>query len=414
MQNLLENKKILLGITGGIAAYKSAELVRSLQAAGASVRVTMTPAATAFITPITLQALSGHKVYTGLFEEHLDTIMCHINLARWADLILIAPASADFIARLAHGLANDLLSTICLAATCYIAVAPAMNRLMWENEATRANCSLLSSRGIRIWGPGLGNQACGETGYGRMLEPSTLCKLVVDYLNKDKISSKFLENTKILITAGPTREAIDPVRFISNKSTGKMGFAVAEAAASAGAEVILVSGPVCITPPLGMSCIMVESAIEMYNTVMNQIQGIDIFIAAAAVADYRSTIVSKKKIKKSLLYLTLDFIKNPDILASVATLQLNRPFTVGFSAETHNILQNAQSKLHCKNLDMIVANQVGIPGTGFESDQNELFVLWIGGSQSLPRAEKHILGKQLIKIIYERYQHWKKRDDKAS
>jgi phosphopantothenoylcysteine decarboxylase/phosphopantothenate--cysteine ligase len=403
MQKPLANKHILLGVTGGIAAYKCADLVRRLREAGAEVQVTMTYAATTFVTPLTFQAVSDNPVHT---EVNPESSMGHINLARWADFILIAPATADFIARLAHGLANDLLSTICLAYDRCIAVVPAMNLMMWENAATQDNCSLLANRGIKIWGPGFGNQACGEIGTGRMLEPSEICGLVIEQLSAS-ITSGTLNGLKVLLTAGPTREALDPVRFISNQSTGKMGFAVAKAAVEAGAQVTLVSGPVILKPPSGIEYIKVESAVDMYDAVMERVHWIDIFIATAAVSDYRVSTLSQQKIKKTHEKMTLELVRNPDILAEVAALRSHKPFSVGFSAETHDLLNYAEDKRRRKNLDMIAANRVGTTGSGFGSEQNELHVLWEGGKQLLPLADKVLLGRQLIKLIAERYQFLK-------
>ena len=415
----LAHKRILLGVTGGIAAYKSVDLTRRLREAGAETQVAMTPAATAFVTPLTFQAVSGRPVRTELLDANAEAGMGHIELARWADLILIAPASADFIARLAHGLANDLLSTLCLATDRPIALAPAMNRLMWQNPATQDNCRLLARRGITLWGPGVGEQACGEIGAGRMLEPLELRNLVVQMLGVREqpaepppgtplvepalLAPHDLQGLTVLLTAGPTREALDPVRFISNRSTGRMGFAVAEAAARAGARVMLVSGPVSLKTPPGVERIDVESAVEMHAGVMQRVRQADIFIATAAVADYRAAHPADQKIKKTRDALTLELVRNPDILAEVAALRSHRPFTVGFAAETHDVLHYAEDKRRRKNLDLIAANQVGVAGSGFESEQNELHVLWEGGEKVLPLADKTLLGQQLVALIAERY-----------
>ncbi|MCB1766134.1 MAG: bifunctional phosphopantothenoylcysteine decarboxylase/phosphopantothenate--cysteine ligase CoaBC [Candidatus Competibacteraceae bacterium] len=418
----LANTRILLGITGGIAAYKSADLTRRLREAGADVQVAMTPAATAFVAPLTFQAVSGQPVRTELLDVNAEAGMGHIELARWADLILIAPATADFLARLAHGMANDLLSTLCLATDRPLAVAPAMNRLMWQNIATQDNCRLLVRRGVKIWGPGSGEQACGEIGEGRMLEPLELRNLVVEWLGGKEEGAQWqptssveesltaetltphdLQGLTVLLTAGPTREALDPVRFISNRSTGKMGFAVAAAAAMAGARVTLVSGPVHLPTPPGIERIDVESALEMHEAVMNRVRQADIFIATAAVADYRAAQAAERKIKKTDETLTLELARNPDILAEVAALRAHRPFTVGFAAETHDVLRYAEDKRRRKNLDLIAANQVGIAGSGFESEQNALHVLWEGGERVLPLADKDWLGQQLVALIAERY-----------
>jgi phosphopantothenoylcysteine decarboxylase/phosphopantothenate--cysteine ligase len=421
----LAKKRILLGVTGGIAAYKSADLTRRLREAGAEVQVAMTPAATAFVAPLTFQAVSGQPVRVDLLDTHAEAGMGHIELARWADLILIAPATADFIARLAHGMANDLLSTLCLATDQPIAVAPAMNRLMWQNVATQDNCRLLARRGVHIWGPGVGEQACGEIGAGRMLESVELCGHVVELLGTQEgmaeihpepsianpatapLASHDLQGLTVLITAGPTREALDPVRFISNHSSGKMGFAVAGAAAMAGARVILVSGPVNLKTPPGVERIDVDSAIEMHEAVMARAQRADIFIATAAVADYRAASPAEQKIKKTHDTLSLELVRNPDILAEVAALRSHRPFTVGFAAETHDVLHYAEDKRRRKNLDLIAANRVGVAGSGFGSEQNELHVLWEGGEQVLPLAEKTLLGQQLVALIAARYRCWK-------
>ena len=415
----LAHKRILLGVTGGIAAYKSVDLTRRLREAGAETQVAMTPAATAFVTPLTFQAVSGRPVRTELLDANAEAGMGHIELARWANLILIAPASADFIARLAHGLANDLLSTLCLATDRPIALAPAMNRLMWQNPATQDNCRLLARRGVTLWGPGVGEQACGEIGAGRMLEPLELRNLVVHMLGVREQSAESpprtplvepallaphdLQGLTVLLTAGPTREALDPVRFISNRSTGRMGFAVAEAAALAGARVMLVSGPVSLKTPPGVERIDVESAVEMHKAVMQRVRQADIFIATAAVADYRAASPADQKIKKTRDALTLELVRNPDILAEVAALRSHRPFTVGFAAETHDVLHYAEDKRRRKNLDLIAANQVGVAGSGFESEQNELHVLWEGGEKVLPLADKTLLGQQLVALIAERY-----------
>jgi phosphopantothenoylcysteine decarboxylase/phosphopantothenate--cysteine ligase len=325
--------------------------------------------------------------------------MGHIELARWADLIVIAPASADFIARLAHGFADDLLSTLCLASDKPIALAPAMNRLMWSNPATQANCKILESRAIRLWGPGSGGQACGETGDGRMLEPLQIREQVIGFFSH---GAGPLTGLTVLMTAGPTREALDPVRFISNNSSGKMGFAVADAAVRAGAGVRLVSGPVNLTTPAGSERIDVESAAEMYDAVMAHAAEADIFIAVAAVADYRPARQAAQKIKKHSETLSLELERNPDILSSVAALA-KRPFCVGFAAETENVLAYAGDKRKRKNLDMIAANRVGVSDRGFDSDQNTLHVLWEGGEKALPMADKSSIGRDLIALIAERY-----------
>ena len=396
----LAGKQILLGITGGIAAYKSAELTRRLQDLGATVQVVMTPGATEFIAPLTLQALSGRAVRLELLDPAAEAGMGHIELARWPDLILIAPASADFIARLAHGLANDLLSTLCLASDKPIALAPAMNRLMWANAATQANCQILQQRGIRLWGPGSGEQACGEFGSGRMLEPEELRAAVVDLLTGGS-QAGVLSGRRVLITAGPTREPIDPVRFISNHSSGRMGFAVAQAAAEAGAEVTLVSGPVALSTPAGVKRIDVESAQNMLDAVLAHVDTSDIFVAVAAVADYRVAAPAAQKMKKTAASLSLQLERNPDILATVAALP-KRPFCVGFAAETEQVVEHARQKLVNKKLDLIAANQVGW-GRAFGTEDNALHVLWPEGERILPQTDKIRLARDLVALLAERF-----------
>jgi phosphopantothenoylcysteine decarboxylase/phosphopantothenate--cysteine ligase len=389
-------ERILLGVTGGIAAYKSAEIVRRLRERGAEVQVVMTAAARQFVTPLTFQALSGRAVRTDLWDEAAEAAMGHIELARWPDRILIAPASADFLARLAHGLASDLLTTLCLATDVPITVAPAMNRLMWANAATRANMALLAARGMEVIGPAEGDQACGETGPGRMVEPDVLAQVMVD-----RSTGRPLAGRKVIVTAGPTRERIDPVRFITNRSSGKMGFAVAEAARDAGAEVILVSGPVNVCTPRGVRRIDVETAEQMLAAVNEHLAGTDIFIAAAAVSDYRPVQVSAEKIKKTSDSLMLALSRTTDILATVAAGDA-RPFVVGFAAETQNVERNALAKLEAKNLDMIAANQVG-EGLAFDQDDNALTVYWRGGRRELKRAGKAQIAAELIALIAERH-----------
>lgn len=390
-------ERILLGVTGGIAAYKSAEIVRRLRERGADVQVVMTAAARQFVTPLTFQALSGRPVRTDLWDEAAEAAMGHIELARWADRILVAPASADFLARLAHGLASDLLTTLCLATDVPIIVAPAMNRLMWANAATRANMASLAARGIDVIGPAEGDQACGETGPGRMVEPDVLAAAVMDA----PATSGALAGRKVIVTAGPTRECIDPVRFITNRSSGKMGFAVAEAARDAGAEVILISGPVSVCSPRGVRRVDVETADQMLAAVNENLTGTDIFIAAAAVSDYRPVQVSTEKIKKTSDSLMLALSRTTDILATVAA-GADRPFVVGFAAETQNVERNALAKLDGKNLDMIAANQVG-EGLAFDQDDNALTVYWRGGRRELKRAEKSQIAAELIALIAERF-----------
>ena len=390
-------ERILLGVTGGIAAYKSAEIVRRLRERGAEVQVVMTGAARQFVTPLTFQALSGRPVRTDLWDDAAEAAMGHIELARWADRILVAPASADFLARLAHGLASDLLTTLCLATDVPITVAPAMNRLMWANAATRANMALLAARGIEVIGPAEGDQACGETGPGRMAEPDVLAAAVIDRA----ATSGALAGRKVIVTAGPTRERIDPVRFITNRSSGKMGFAVAEAARDAGAEVILISGPVSVCTPPGIRRVDVETADQMLAAVNENLGGADIFIAAAAVSDYRPVQVSMEKIKKTSDSLMLALSRTTDILATVAA-GAARPFVVGFAAETQNVERNALAKLEGKNLDMIAANQVG-EGLAFDQDDNALTVYWRGGGRELKRAGKAQIAAELVALIAERF-----------
>jgi phosphopantothenoylcysteine decarboxylase/phosphopantothenate--cysteine ligase len=393
----LKNKKILIGMTGSIAAYKMADAVRRLNEQQAQVRIVMTQAAMQFITPLTMQAVSGHKVYTDLLDAEAEAAMGHIELARWADMVLIAPASADFLAKLTHGLADDLLSTLCLATTAPIAVAPAMNQQMWKAPATQDNCYILQQRGVQFFGPASGVQACGEQGFGRMIEPLDM----IDYLQQHFTASLFT-GQHIVITAGATREDIDPVRFITNRSSGKMGYAIAKAAQYAGAKVTLISGQTCLTPPLQVNTISVYSAQDMYEAVMQHIDTADIFIATAAVADYRPQQQAAQKIKKNKAMMSIELSKTTDILASVAQLD-NKPFTVGFAAETHNIEHYAQDKMVRKNLDMIAANLVGMDNTGFESDNNALTVYWHHGQQTLPHCAKTELAQQLIELIAQRY-----------
>ncbi len=391
----LAQKRILLGVTGGIAAYKACELTRRLRDAGAEVRVVMTRAATEFVTPLTFQALSGQPVRGTLFDPEAEAGMDHIALARWADAILVAPATADFLARLAHGRADDLLTTLCLASEAPLCVAPAMNRAMWAHPATRANADTLCARGVHLLGPGEGSQACGETGEGRMLEtPELLAGLEALFAGGS------LAGLHVLVTAGPTREPLDPVRYLSNRSSGKMGYAVARAAREAGARVTLVTGPTALAPPEGIECIPVETAAEMHEVVLSRSAQVQVFIAAAAVADYRAAAVSTHKIKKSAGHLQLGLERNPDILAAVAALA-DRPFTVGFAAETRDLERNARTKLMKKGLDLIAANDVS-GGRGFDADDNALALLWPGGGTKLPRQPKEQLARQLVRVISER------------
>lgn len=402
--NSLVTKRILLGISGGIAAYKSAELVRRLRERGAEVRVVMTQGACAFITPLTLQALSGKAVHTALLDHDSEAGMGHIELARWSDVILVAPASANFIARLAHGMADDLLATLCLAADVPLLIAPAMNQQMWLNPATQANIKTVAARDIRILGPAEGQQACGETGPGRMLEPVALLHAVESVFH-----GSILAGARVTVTAGPTREAIDPVRYISNRSSGRMGYAIARAAQEAGADVILVSGPVSLQAPEQVQCINVDTADQMRQAVLSVSTATNIFIAAAAVADYRCTEVAEQKIKKRDASMTLTLEKNPDILAEVAALP-EPPFTVGFAAETESLKTNALQKLEAKGLDMVAANQVG-EGLGFDSEQNSLEVFWVDGHATLELSSKDKIARQLIQLVAERY--YEKHSDKT-
>ncbi|HZC02995.1 MAG TPA: bifunctional phosphopantothenoylcysteine decarboxylase/phosphopantothenate--cysteine ligase CoaBC [Gammaproteobacteria bacterium] len=395
--NTLANKHILIGVTGGIAAYKSAELVRRLREREVNVKVVMTRSACAFIGPLTMQALSDQPVHIELLDPGTESVMGHIELARWCDAVLVAPASADFLAKLAHGLADDLLSTLCLATTAPIIVAPAMNQQMWQAQATQSNRAVLESRGVRFFGPAEGGQACGEVGPGRMLEPAAIIEALARLFHPGTLTG-----VRILVTAGPTREVIDPVRFISNRSSGRMGYAIAQAAIEAGAKVILVSGPVALAAPQGLERIWVETAGEMLEAVMARIHDCDIFVAAAAIADYRCQEPATQKLKKTAVSITLSLERTPDILAQVAS-RPRPPFTVGFSAETENLEKNALDKLVRKSLDMIVANEVGRPGVGFESDENALSVFWKGGKRELSRALKAQLARDLIEIIAQRY-----------
>jgi phosphopantothenoylcysteine decarboxylase / phosphopantothenate---cysteine ligase len=393
----MQGKRILLGVTGGIAAYKSPDLVRRLREKGAEVQVVLTAGAREFVTPMTFQAVSGREVRSDLWDPEAEKAMSHIELARWADFVIIAPATADFLARLATGQADDLLTTLCLATDAPIALAPAMNRVMWANAATQANVATLKSRGVHVWGPGEGDQACGEVGAGRMLEPTQLAAHVSNTL----APSGPLAGKRVLLTAGPTRERIDPVRFISNRSSGKMGFAVAAAARDAGAEVTIVCGPVNLATPPGVKRIDVESAADMLNAVMKNIDGVDIFVATAAVADYRPACPVECKIKKTSESMDLKMERTVDILATVAA-RTPRPFVVGFAAETDSVEQYARQKLLKKNLDMIAANEVGHDKV-FEKDDNALLVLWRDGRLEMPHAPKVALARDLVALISERY-----------
>lgn len=398
----LANKHILLGVTGSIAAYKAAELVRRLREAGAEVRVVMTDGACEFVTPMTFQAVSGHPVHRHLLDTEAEAAMGHIELARWADAILVAPASADFLARLAQGRADDLLSTVCLASEVPLAVAPAMNTHMWANSATADNIRTLQKRGVLLIGPDEGGQACGDVGAGRMSDPGMIVAQVRELFSTGSLTGK-----TVLITAGPTREAIDPVRYLSNHSSGKMGFALAEAAVEAGARVVLISGPVSLPTPAHVERIDVVSAEQMHTAVMERVEQVDIFIATAAVADYRPSQVPTEKIKKDQANLTLSLEKTPDILANVKQ-RYPRLFCVGFAAETTELAHYARAKLQEKRLEMIVANPVGPAavetGGTFGSDTNTLQIFWPGGETELPLAGKAQLARQLIPLIVSRYE----------
>jgi phosphopantothenoylcysteine decarboxylase / phosphopantothenate---cysteine ligase len=394
-------KHVLLAVCGGIAAYKSAELVRLLRKQGCEVRVVMTASACEFVSPLTFQALSGNPVHTQLLDVDEENAMGHINLARWADVIIVAPATANTIAKCAHGLADDLVSTLLLAANCPIHMAPAMNQAMWEKPVTQNNIRKLKNYGVLMIGPDTGDQACGEVGYGRMAEPADICQRVCQFLSvESKIGA--LHGIKVLISAGPTREYIDPVRYISNRSSGKMGYALAHAAVRAGAEVCLVSGPTNLVPPIGVQLTPVETAAQMYDAIIARADITDIYIGAAAVADYSPALVEKIKIKKNCEQTNILLHKTKDILADVAKLA-NAPFTVGFAAETNDLENYAQNKLHKKNLDMIAANWVGQGQGGFDSEQNALEVFWQNGRASLAMTAKTQLAEQLINLIATRF-----------
>ena len=389
----LANKQLVIGITASIAAYKSIDVVRLLRAAGATVRVVMTQSAKAFITPLSLQAISGNIVYSDLMNPMAENGMEHIDLSRWADMIIIAPASANFIARLAHGFSDDLLSTLCMATKAPIILAPAMNQQMWLNKITQENINRLITHDVKIFGPTEGLQACGDKGPGRMVEPAEIVKQLECFSVNSALSGK-----RVIITAGPTQEPIDPIRYLSNHSSGKMGYALTEAALNAGAAVTLISGPTHLKKPQGAQCINVQSADEMLNAVLNEINHCDVLIGAAAVADYRITTPSQHKIKKNDNELTLNLTRNPDILARVSQLK-QKPYMVGFAAETENIFANARQKLHSKNLDIIIVNQVGKTDRGFNSDNNQLTAIWSDGHREYSLQSKKWLAKELINLI---------------
>jgi len=376
--------------------------VRLLKKNGADVRVVLTDAAQQFVTPLTFQALSGQPVHTQLLDTGQEQAMSHIHLARWADALLIAPATADTLAKMAHGLADDLLSTLYLAAECPVWVAPAMNQAMWGQAATQRNIAQLKQDGVRLIGPESGLQACGELGFGRMSEPESIC---AQLLKPTQLG--ILQNVNVVITAGPTREPLDPVRFISNRSSGKMGYALAAAAANAGANVTLISGPVRQIAPASIKLLEVETAQQMYDAVMSNIAQADIFIGTAAVADYKPATVQERKIKKQHDSSVIELIRNPDIIASVAKLP-TKPFTVGFAAETDDLAAYAIEKLHSKNLDMIAANWVGREDGGFDSNHNALQVYWPDGQQNLPMTDKQQLAEQLLNLITQHFKQIQK------
>jgi phosphopantothenoylcysteine decarboxylase/phosphopantothenate--cysteine ligase len=397
----MASKKIILGICGGIAAYKAPELVRRLRERDFDVQVVMTRSAHEFVTETTLQAVSANPVRQNLWDKQAEAAMGHIELARWADLVLIAPATAEIMSRLAAGAAPDLLTTLCLATEAPIVIAPAMNHVMWSHPAVQENRQKLLDRGVRILGPDDGDQACGETGPGRMLQPVDIVTALTAPFAVSSGEKPLLAGKTVLVTAGPTHEALDPVRFISNRSSGKMGYALAMAAQQAGAKVILVSGPVSIAAPDGIERIDVESAKDMFAATHAHIDGVDIFISAAAVADYYPADIKRQKIKKSAGDMSIELVRSPDILASVAKLE-NGPFTVGFAAETENLRDYARAKLEKKNLHMIVANKVG-RNKGFDVDENAVEVYWRNGEQSFPLADKAELARDLMRLIAERY-----------
>jgi phosphopantothenoylcysteine decarboxylase / phosphopantothenate---cysteine ligase len=391
------NNHVLLAICGGIAAYKAAELVRLLRKQNVEVRVVMTGSAQKFVSALTFQALSGNRVHTDLLDVEEENAMGHINLARWADVMVIAPATANTIAKCTHGLADDLVTALVLAANCPVYMAPAMNQAMWNKSVTQENIRKLESYGVIFIGPDSGNQACGETGFGRMAEPAYICQRLLTQTNTGT-----LQNLKVLISAGPTREYIDPVRYLTNRSSGKMGYALAHAAMQAGAKVSLISGPVNLAASAGIDIVKVETAAQMYEAVLTQAGYADIYIGAAAVADYRPAEMEKTKIKKQAEQSILVLQKTKDILADVAKLD-KAPFTVGFAAETNDLETYAQSKLTSKNLDMVAANWVGKEQGGFDSDQNSLEVFWHNGQATLPMTDKNHLAEQLINLIATRF-----------
>ena len=391
--------RVLLGVTGGIAAYKAPELVRRLVERGCEVQVVMSRGAREFVGPLTFQAVSGRRVRDDLWDQAAEAAMGHIELARWADVVVVAPATANFLGSLAAGLAGDLLSTVCIATTAPLVVAPAMNQAMWASAAVQANRTLLEARGVRFLGPATGDQACGETGPGRMLEPNEIAAALLEQL--DPRRAQPLKGLKVVVTAGPTREPIDPVRYITNRSSGKMGFAVAAAARDAGADVVLVTGPVALPTPPAVRRVDVETAEELYKKVHEEIDGSHIFVACAAVADYRPREAADRKIKRSAAEMELSLVRSPDTLASIAALP-RAPFTVGFAAETHDVAMHARDKLERKRIDMIAANQVG-RDCGFDRETNALTVFWPGGELALGEGTKGQLARRLVEVIAERY-----------
>jgi phosphopantothenoylcysteine decarboxylase/phosphopantothenate--cysteine ligase len=393
------NPRILLGVTGGIAAYKSPELVRRLVERGCEVQVVMTRGAQEFVGPLTFQAVSGRRVREDLFDAAAEAAMGHIELARWADVVVVAPATASFMGALAAGLGGDLLSTVCLATAAPIVLAPAMNQAMWANAAVQANRAALEARGVRLIGPAVGDQACGETGAGRMVEASDIADALLEQPGRLRLQS--LAGLKVVVTAGPTREPIDPVRYITNRSSGKMGFAVAAAAREAGAEVVLVAGPVALPTPAGVRRVDVETAEQLYAKVHEELPGAHIFVGCAAVADYRPETAAAQKIKRSAATMDLPLVRSPDTLASVAA-QSSPPFTVGFAAETNDVAAHARDKLERKRVDMIAANRVG-PDCGFDRETNSLTVYWNGGEAALGEGGKPLLARRLVDLIAERY-----------
>ena len=395
--NTLQAKRLILVVSGGIAAYKSPELVRRLRDQGAEVRVVMTPAATEFITPLTLQAVSGHEVRTELFDTAAEAAMGHIELARWADAIVVAPATADFLSRLNAGRADDLASAVCLASASPVLAAPAMNQQMWQQQATQNNLAELARNRMQVVGPASGSQACGEVGPGRMVEVAEIVAAAANLFNTGALGG-----TRVVITAGPTREAIDPVRYISNHSSGRMGYAIAEAARDAGAQVVLVSGPTSIEPPGGVELRRAESALDMHACVMAEVNSADIFIATAAVADYRPQQAASSKLKRDGNAMQIELVPNPDILADVAASE-KPPFTVGFAAETDDLAGNARKKLLAKRVDMVAGNVVGGSELGFNTEDNELTVFWRDGEEHFERAPKTRLARQLIALIAQRF-----------